>query len=253
MSAVAPQQKAPPLGSTPGLRRPRSHCWVEAEQNSAPWQSELSVHEVEQVPVEVSQVPPQGQWASAKHSTQAEPLHTRPSAQLTAQAPVFSQVCVEGLQEPLPHSASVRHWTQLLPATVPSVRQKGASLPQAPQRAPQCRSLVHEAHSPLRQNLPSPHSMSLRHCTHTWPSRQRGRSSGHFTQLGPQRSEVLHSGMLSTQRPLTVSHFLPSEHWLSVVHSTQVGEAPGAVEAHWRPPGQQLQEVPAQLSLAEQA
>jgi hypothetical protein len=37
-----------------------------------------------------------------------------------------------------------------------------------------------------------------------------------------------------------------------LVHSTQVGEAPGAGEPHLRPPGQQLQEVPAQLSLVEQ-
>ncbi len=49
-----------------------------------------------------------------------------------------------------------------------------------------------------------------------------------------------------------VSHRLPSAHWLSVVHSTQVGEAPGVGAAHWVPSGQQLQELPAQLSLVEQ-
>ena len=68
----------------------------------------------------------------------------------------------------------------------------------------------------------------------------------------PQRSEVLHSATVSTQRPLARSHFLPSEQSASLVHSTQVGEAPGEGEAHLRPPGQQLQEVPAQLSLVEQ-
>jgi hypothetical protein len=39
---------------------------------------------------------------------------------------------------------------------------------------------------------------------------------------------------------------------VSLVHSTQVGEAPGAGGAHLRPPGQQLHEVPAQLSWVEQ-
>jgi hypothetical protein len=58
--------------------------------------------------------------------------------------------------------------------------------------------------------------------------------------------------MASTQRPLMESHFLPSVHWLSVVHSTQVGEAPGVGAAHWVPSGQQLQELPAQLSLVAQ-
>ncbi|MFY0581921.1 hypothetical protein ACN28S_53440 [Cystobacter fuscus] len=75
---------------------------------------------------------------------------------------------------------------------------------------------------------------------------------GHLAHWEPQRSEVLHSGTCATQRPLAVSQRLPSEHWVSLVHSTQEGGAPGVGEAHWRPSGQQLQEVPAQLSLVEQ-
>ncbi|ABF89053.1 hypothetical protein MXAN_6897 [Myxococcus xanthus DK 1622] len=156
----------------PGLRRPRSHSIVFAEQCSTPRQSPLSEQAVEQVLVAVSQVPPQGQWASAKHSTQEVPSQTVPGSHVTAHAPEFSHVRVVGLHTPLPQSPSSVQPTQVLPCAVPLERQKGVSPSQAPQRGPQCLSVVQDAHSPLRQNWPSPHSKSLRHWTQTSPSRQ---------------------------------------------------------------------------------
>ncbi|ABF90266.1 hypothetical protein MXAN_6896 [Myxococcus xanthus DK 1622] len=63
---------------------------------------------------------------------------------------------------------------------------------------------------------------------------------------------MLHEGTLSTQRPLAVSHCWPAAHWLLVVHSTQVGVAPGVSARHWVPLGQQLQELPAHESLVAQ-